>query len=85
MPVKGLRIELYELRENGHPMYLPGFYLVTFLYPTRLASDARWRAGVRLTLGPLSLSLADLGGVCEGVLHTLPDVLRNFDTVAARP
>src|SRR5262245_62773064 len=35
-------------------------YLVTFLYPTRLASDARWRAGVRLTLGPLRplLSLA---------------------------
>src|SRR5262249_1906961 len=30
-------------------------YLVTFLYPTRLASDARWRAGVRLTLGPLIL------------------------------
>jgi hypothetical protein len=34
---------------------------------------------------PLSLSLADLGGVCEGVLHALPDVLRNFDTVSARP
>jgi hypothetical protein len=33
----------------------------------------------------LSLSLADLGGVCEDVLHALPDVLRNFDTVAARP
>src|SRR5215467_14206239 len=35
-------------------------YLVTFLYPTRLASDARWRAGVRPTLGPLRplLSLA---------------------------
>jgi hypothetical protein len=33
----------------------------------------------------LSLSLADLGGVCEGVLHALPDVLRNFDTVSARP
>src|SRR5262249_642659 len=35
-------------------------YLVTFLYPTRLASEARWRAGVRLTLGPLRplLSLA---------------------------
>src|SRR5262249_43595938 len=34
--------------------------LVTFLYPTRLASEARWRAGVRLTLGPLRplLSLA---------------------------
>src|SRR5215813_2182366 len=28
-------------------------YLVTFLYPTRLTSDARWRAGVRLALGPL--------------------------------
>src|SRR5262249_56545189 len=37
-----------------------GPYLVTFLYPTRLASDARWRAGVRPTLGPLRplLSLA---------------------------
>src|SRR5262245_44322436 len=29
------------------------FTLVTFLYPTRLASEARWRAGVRLTLDPL--------------------------------
>jgi hypothetical protein len=39
----------------------------------------------RFTLQVLSLSLADLGGVCEGVLHALPDVLRNFDTVSARP
>src|SRR5262245_55911172 len=33
----------------------------------------------------LSLTLADLGGVRERILHTLPDVLRNFDTVSARP
>ena len=38
-----------------------------------------------LAVTALSLSLADLGGVCEGVLHALPDVLRNFDTVSARP
>ena len=33
----------------------------------------------------LSLTLADLSGVGEGVLHTLPDVAGNFDAVAARP
>ena len=37
------------------------------------------------TFAVLSLSLADLGGVCERVLHTMPDMLRNFDTVSARP
>jgi len=31
------------------------------------------------------LTLADLGGVCERVLHAMPDVLRNFDTVSVRP
>src|ERR1700730_1408194 len=33
----------------------------------------------------LSLTLADLGGEGEGVLHALPDTARNFDTVSARP
>jgi len=33
----------------------------------------------------LSLTLADLSGVGEGVLHTLPDIAGNFDAVAARP
>ena len=33
----------------------------------------------------LSLSLADLGRVCESILHTLPDEQRNFDTVSVRP
>jgi hypothetical protein len=41
--------------------------------------------GLAISFEVLSLSLADLGGVCEGVLHALPDVLRNFDTVSARP
>src|SRR5262245_39951399 len=33
----------------------------------------------------LSLSLADLSRVRERVLHTLPNVFGNFDTVSARP
>src|SRR5215472_16348470 len=35
-----------QMQESTRP-------LVTFLYPTRLTSDARRRAGVRLALGPL--------------------------------
>src|SRR5215831_1512258 len=41
--------------------------------------------GLAQRLDTLSLSLADLRRVCEGVLHTVPDVQRNFDTVSARP
>ena len=33
----------------------------------------------------LSLTLADLGGEGEGILHALPDMARNFDTVSTRP
>src|ERR1700674_3376295 len=33
----------------------------------------------------LSLTLADLGGVSEGVLHAVPNTARNFDTIPARP
>ena len=33
----------------------------------------------------LSLTLADLGGVGEGIFHSVPDMARNFDTVSARP
>src|SRR6516162_2250544 len=33
----------------------------------------------------LSLTLADLGGEGEGILHALPDMARNFDNVSARP
>jgi hypothetical protein len=33
----------------------------------------------------LSLTLADLGGEGEGILHALPDMAWNFDTVSARP
>src|SRR6266705_7044562 len=33
----------------------------------------------------LSLTLADLGGVGEGIFHALPDMARNFDTISARP
>ena len=32
--------------------------LVTFIYATRLASEARWRAGVRLSLGHLRPSVS---------------------------
>jgi hypothetical protein len=33
----------------------------------------------------LSLTLADLGGVCESILHAAPDMDWNFYTVSARP
>src|SRR6266852_855367 len=36
-------------------------------------------------VGPLSSTLADLGGVGEGILHAVPDTARNFDTIPARP
>ena len=36
-------------------------------------------------VGDLSLTLADLGGEGEGILHALPDMARNFDTVSTRP
>jgi hypothetical protein len=32
-----------------------------------------------------SLALADLGSVCEGIFHTVPDMARNFDTISVRP
>jgi hypothetical protein len=34
---------------------------------------------------PLSLTLADLGGVSECIFHALPDMARNLYTVSARP
>jgi hypothetical protein len=33
----------------------------------------------------LSLTLADLRGVGEGIFHSQPDMAWNFDTVSARP
>src|SRR5262245_3092846 len=42
-------------------------------------------ASVRRNTSLLSLTLADLGGVRERVLHAMPDMLRNFDMVSARP
>src|ERR1035438_2813298 len=33
----------------------------------------------------LSLTLADSGGVSECIFHSLPDMVRNFYTVSARP
>src|SRR5712672_2572288 len=33
----------------------------------------------------LSSTLADLGGVGEGILHAVPDTARNYDTIPARP
>jgi hypothetical protein len=33
----------------------------------------------------LSLTLADLGRVCEGILHAAPDIAWNFYTVSAWP
>jgi hypothetical protein len=33
----------------------------------------------------LSLTLADLGGVGEGIFHALPDMTWNFDGISARP
>src|SRR5215471_3136347 len=34
---------------------------------------------------PLSLTLADSGGVSESIFHALPDTVRNFYTVSAWP
>src|SRR5258706_10176510 len=36
-------------------------------------------------IGHLSSTLADLGGVGEGILHAVPDTARNYDTIPARP
>src|SRR5258708_294946 len=36
-------------------------------------------------MSTLSSTLADLGGVGEGILHAVPDTARNFDTIPARP
>src|SRR5215510_1469376 len=47
--------------------------------------NARFRQLLDSVARLLSLTLADLGGVRERILHTLLDVLRNFDTVSARP
>lgn len=33
----------------------------------------------------LSLTLANLGGVCESVLHSMPDMARNFYTIPVWP
>jgi hypothetical protein len=33
----------------------------------------------------LSLSLAYSGGMSEGIFHSVPDMVRNFYTVSARP
>src|SRR5712671_3932136 len=39
----------------------------------------------RIFFPALSSTLADLGGVGEGILHAVPDTARNFDTIPARP
>src|SRR5262249_9198498 len=56
-PARGLPYERFKLNLTVSPRITRGrggwLGLVTFLYPTRLTSDARWRAGVRLALGPL--------------------------------
>jgi putative ABC transport system substrate-binding protein len=63
-----------------------------------LRIDTRWgngnsdliqkSAGELAALAPdviLSLTLADLSGVSEGIFHSVPDMARNFDTISARP
>src|SRR6266511_5719634 len=47
--------------------------------------SARMPAESGLCSGGFSLTLADLGGVGEGILHALPDMPRNFDTISVRP
>jgi len=46
---------------------------------------ARGRQINAILVTELSLSLADLSGVRERVLHALLNVFGNFDTVSARP
>src|SRR5215475_9817504 len=53
-PVRSSRSASNEQGVGVAFRYNRPLYLVTFPYPPRrLESDARWRAGVRLTLGPL--------------------------------
>src|SRR5262249_7493409 len=49
--------------------------------PTGIHPQGRWS---RIS-SALSLTLADLGSVCERVLHAMPDMRWNFDTVSAWP
>jgi hypothetical protein len=57
----------------------------------RRALFAVWRRAVPVRGTPvedylhLSLTLADLGGVCESVLHSMPDMARNFYTIPVWP
>ena len=53
----------------------------------RATGSSQWEAARSLQMPShlsLSLTLADLGGVCERVLHALPNMPRNFDTVPPR-
>ena len=49
-----------------------------------LASKRAQRPALQMREGWIGGN-ADLSGVGEGVLHTLPDIAGNFDAVAARP
>src|SRR6266568_8755674 len=51
----------------------------------RYISVEAWQVN-HLAIGQhLSLTLADLGSVGERVLHTMPDMARNFDSISVRP
>jgi len=51
----------------------------------QVGRQARHKQKRRWKLRMLSLTLADLGSVCERVLHAMPDMRWNFDTVSAWP
>jgi hypothetical protein len=51
----------------------------------RLEAPGRNHPSSRSLRSLLSSTLADLGGVGESIFHALPDMMRNFDTISARP
>lgn len=50
-----------------------------------MRSDAPTLMPVAVIVPALSSTLADLGGVGERILHAVPKMAWNFDTISARP
>ena len=68
------------------PMYLNSIATLTLLIPqsgSKFLSDPLIERSSLKSPGKhaLSLTLANLGGVCESVLHSMPDMARNFYTI----
>jgi hypothetical protein len=62
-------------------LFVEAAAIVTVAFIARVMYDA----GRSPKRRPLSLTLADLGRVCEGILHAAPDMAWNFYTVSAWP